>query len=394
MMTSIINIPEYWLDLSDVNCERVWQQSQAFSTAPSRWSAYLNQLCLQTVLPWIQAEYVAHATSWLNSIALASVLEVVNGTAIEFSISETNPASPARRLILIPTEAIDTEELRVPQEWVDLASWMGDYYLAVQINLDGGWIRPWGYATHAQLKMTGTYDAQDRTYSLNQDQLITDPGLLWLSQEFMHQEPTQVTIEPLSLLSTTQINHLVQRLANPEILNPRLEIPFSLWGGLMEQSQARQKLYRHRQGIERINLQNWFSNTIQAGWQSWSELQATANPSYQFRGDLRSSNTQLLRVKSLDLGTTQVTLVLDLEQESDDQIGVRAQLYPISSESYLPAGVQLSLLSSADEILKKVVVDQPDIMMLQMQRFTCPVGLDFSLRVTLGEIETIEEFTA
>ncbi|PSO81051.1 MAG: hypothetical protein BRC41_15925 [Cyanobacteria bacterium QH_9_48_43] len=53
------------------------------------------------------------------SPALPSFWEVVNGTAIALS---------GVRLVLIPSEAADLSELRVPQEWVDIPSWGGDYY--------------------------------------------------------------------------------------------------------------------------------------------------------------------------------------------------------------------------------------------------------------------------
>ncbi|TAG39467.1 MAG: DUF1822 family protein, partial [Oscillatoriales cyanobacterium] len=66
--------------------------------------------------------------------------EVVNGTA--FQIGET-------RLILIPSDETELEEFCVPQEWVDIPNWSADYYLPVQVNLDGDdgecWIELCGF---------------------------------------------------------------------------------------------------------------------------------------------------------------------------------------------------------------------------------------------------------
>ena len=56
------------------------------------------------------------------------------------------------RLILIPTDNLDRSELRVPQEWLDLPTWAGDYSLGVQINLDSQMINIWGFASHQALK--------------------------------------------------------------------------------------------------------------------------------------------------------------------------------------------------------------------------------------------------
>jgi len=37
----------------------------------------------------------------------------------------------------------DLTKRMVPQEWVDIPEWAADYYLAVQVNPDSGWLRIW-----------------------------------------------------------------------------------------------------------------------------------------------------------------------------------------------------------------------------------------------------------
>ena len=42
-----------WLEVSQTEIDRAWQRSQSFSSNRDRWNAYLNQICLNTVLDWI-----------------------------------------------------------------------------------------------------------------------------------------------------------------------------------------------------------------------------------------------------------------------------------------------------------------------------------------------------
>ena len=69
---------------------------------------------------------------------------------------------------MIPTEALDISELRVPQEWVDIPNWSADYYAAVQVNVEEGYIRIWGYTSQVNLKEKATYDANEKAYCYRQ----------------------------------------------------------------------------------------------------------------------------------------------------------------------------------------------------------------------------------
>ena len=72
-------------------------------------NAYLNQLCLLTLSPWLQAED-AQAKLLPNAAAIDSIWELVNETALRLANT---------RIVLISTEAID-KELRVPQEGIEI----------------------------------------------------------------------------------------------------------------------------------------------------------------------------------------------------------------------------------------------------------------------------------
>ena len=164
--------PKEWLLESTIQSQ-LWQQSQRYATPSSRWRAYINQICLDAFLNWVQTEYALRASVWYSSPDVPAFWEFVNGTAILLN---------KRRVVLIPSEAIDDLSLEVPQEWVDIPSWAADFYLAVQVNPDGEWVRFWGYTTHQQLKTAADYDPVDRTYCLDARHLTKTSMLFgWLT---------------------------------------------------------------------------------------------------------------------------------------------------------------------------------------------------------------------
>lgn len=253
---------QVYLEVSPPSQVQAWQQSQRFSTPSRRWNAYLNQLCLDAILSWLREEY-PQATIWPNSAALPGFWEVVNASAITLDTT---------RFILVPSETIDLSELRVPQEWIDIPRWAGDYYLAAQVEPDEGWVRIWGFATHQQLKTRGSYDASDRTYSLDEDDLIKDINVLWVARQLCPYEPTREGVAPLPALTVTQAENLISRLGNPDVVTPRLAVPIDLWGALLEHGGWRQRLYQRRLGLpEQWSILQWLQSGVsevaqQLGW--------------------------------------------------------------------------------------------------------------------------------
>ena len=242
--------------------EKAWTTSQNAATPQSRWQTYLNQLILDILLPLIEEEQDEPVRLWLNNQNLNNIAELVNGTAIMVGES---------KLVLIPSEAEDLEELRVPQEWIDIPEWVGDYYLGVQVNLDSGFVRIWGYTTHQQIKTTATYDHRDRSYSIDGVDLIDDLNALWVARELCPDEVTRVASSAITEIAATQAENLIQRLGDQENLIPRLTIPFPLWASLMQNAAWRHNLVEKRRGIERVSVLNWFkaeaSNLIaELGW--------------------------------------------------------------------------------------------------------------------------------
>ncbi|HEY9862110.1 MAG TPA: DUF1822 family protein [Candidatus Obscuribacterales bacterium] len=386
---------EWWLEVSSSVEVESWQRSQQHSTSASRWSAYLNQVCLQVLLAWIRAEYDPKVTAWLDSPAHPTIWEVVNGSAT--TIGST-------RLVLIPAETIDDAEMEVPQEWVDIPSWVADYYLAVQVRLDAQssdrWVRVWGYTTHQALKREGHYDPNDRTYCIEARQLTQDLSALWVTLQFCS-EPTRAAIAPLSELNPTQAENLIQRLGNSAIAFPRLMVPFTLWGALLEHPNWRQQLCQQRSQHQeasdsrQISLSQWLQGQLSTGWQTLETLlRATPEAvAVSLRSRPNPDLVETVRVIELESATPpqSVLLLMALKAEVDGRIGILVQLHPVAGQTYVPADLTLLLLSNTGEPLQSVQADDQDNY-IQLKRFKCAPETQFSLQVVLDLCSVTEDF--
>lgn len=333
---TLTNSTDLWLEIPETEQTKAWEQSQAFSSSNRRWIAYLNRLSLNTFLPWLRDEYAPDATAFPKAAANPSIWEVVNGTGISFGTS---------RMVLIPTEAVDLDELRVPQEWVDIPSWSADYYVAVQVNLEEGCIRVAGYTTQAQLKNMGTYDAGDRAYCLDAENLISNLNILWMARQICPEEVTRTETAPLPTLSVTQAENLLQRLGNPALILPRMAVPFQTWGALLEHGGWRQRLYEQRQGMQRQwSIRQWMQAGVsdfaqKFGWGS-VELQSSVQGA---RGSVEEVELPTM-VRKLTIDGQGYELRLQPKGNLENNIW-RFELRNRNRDERIPSGFILKLLT-------------------------------------------------
>ena len=332
----IFDPTQIYLEIDSTIQSQVWRQSQPFATPSSRWNGYLNQLCLNTILPWLQEDYKPQAAAALRSTSLPNVWEFVNGAPISLD---------ANRLILIPTESIDLDEIRIPQEWVDIPNWMGDYYLIVQVNLDDGWLRIAGFTTHRRLKEQGQYDWRDRTYCLEEANWIADLNVLWVSQALHPEEATRIAVPTLAPLSLPQANNLIQRLGNPELLTPRLHLPFHQWGALLSHGGWRQRLAETRWGLlDQGSVRQWLQMGVsnlahQVGWRRM-EFQSSLSAA---RGDDEAITAIALSRRLRIAGQFYELRVLSVD--GDGAQVWRFELQNLTPGGLIPAGFTLRLLT-------------------------------------------------
>ena len=334
-MLTLNNPTNLWLEIPEEQQTKIWEQSQAFSTDNRRWMAYLNRLSLKAFLPWLKEEYAADAKVFPNSATLPSIWEATNGTGISFN---------GKKLVLIPTEALDISELRVPQEWVDIPNWSADYYAAVQVNVEEGYIRIWGYTSQVNLKDKANYDANDKTYCLDKEDLISNLSILWISRQLCPEEITKNETVPMAELSTTQAENLITRLGNPQLINPRQEIPFSLWGALLENGGWRQGLYEQRQGMQRQwSIRQWMQSGVSElaqtfGWAS------VVQPSLEgARGAAPAQQTTL--IKKITISGLEYNLLVQPKGNILENRTWRFELRRTTVGEMIPVGVKLMLLT-------------------------------------------------
>ncbi|BAY79241.1 hypothetical protein NIES25_57250 (plasmid) [Nostoc linckia NIES-25] len=308
-------------------------QEQLYSTAGGCERARINQLCLHAFLPWFGEEIAPEAKIYPNFAALPSFWEVVNGSAIAFA---------GFRLVLIPTLAMDDDELRVQQEWVDIPEWAADYYVGIQVNPDDGWIKVVGYTTHHNLKTKGVYDPADRTYSLDVADLISDLNVLWVSRQVNCEEVLRSEITPLASIPTTQAENLLERLGNPEVKFPRLAVPFSVWGAFLANGGWRQRLCDRRQGLpEQQSIPQWFQTQVanlaqQLGWVKKEFILAPAG--------MRSGTEVIGLSRQLSIAGNTYELRILPQGASEDRIW-RFELRSTIPGGQIPAGLALRLLT-------------------------------------------------
>ncbi len=394
MFSAVVEPTDWILEIApDSHSERprqrqdaIWQQSRSYPNAWGRWNAYLNQLCLETILPWLKTEYLPTATTWVGASSMPMFWDVVNGAVITVGTT---------RIALIPTEAIDRSELEVPQEWIDIPSWAADYYLGVQVASEEGKIYIYGYATHQQLKTQGRYDRQDRTYCLATEDLNPDLNMLWLTYDRYPVTATRAVLPPISPLAIDRIVPLIDRLGDPAEVLPRLAVPFELWAAIIENPELHQRLYQQRQtgqfATVVTRLSDWLQGQIDVVWQTLDLVLSPAQIAIAVRSDVRSVTTSsdLYRAKVYSLATGQIALAIGIAPISDTESRINLQIHPVGGAKQLPGSTQLKLLIPEGGEIGRASATETETIEFQ---FRANVGETFQVEIVCGGEAQTERF--
>ena len=136
-----------------------------------------------------------------------------------------------------------------------------------------------------------------------------------------------------------------------------------------------------------VNLNRWFQNVFEAGWQAAEELLTPQQLSPVFWG-ARVKGAKLIDFR-IDLVRHTVILVILLMQENDLQLSVRLQVYPQGEAIYLPTNLKLQVFSEG-EVFQEVAARSAD-RFIQCQ-FGASSGDCFSVSIGLGEASVTENF--
>ncbi|MFG6097844.1 DUF1822 family protein [Leptothoe sp. ISB3NOV94-8A] len=388
---------EWWLEIPPNIQTQCWQDRETLVTPGRREEFYLNQLCLRVFLPWFQQEYARETSIWPNVDSLPNIWEMVGGSCLTMG---------AKRLVLLPSETLDTGGLDIPQEWVDIPDWAADYYLAVQIDLENHWLRVWGYTTHQHIKKVADYDGCDRTYCLSSQDLKRDLNAFWNICQFCPDADTRAVIPPLQPLSPAQVIQAMQQLSQPNTVFPRLMLPFTHWASLIQGEDWRQQLYQRRMENQQAklvkattNLSQWLHNLFGEDWQPLDSFWGLQHPAfaYNMRRAREPKGFCAPRIKFVTLNAEvepqTVALLMVLNSESDGRMGVRVQVHPAVENNHVPTDLILSIYSKDDEILQSVQArTQEDYM--QLPYFRCQPGTQFRLQIDLSDDTFSETFSA
>lgn len=379
-----------WLSIEDRDLPII--PDRTYSNATARTNAELNQICLQKIQAWL-TEIGIESTPTFTPTQMDSIWDVVNGCALTVG---------NRRLILVPSDKLDREELNVPQEWVDIPTWMGDYYLAVQIDLDERTMNIWGYTSHRTLRETGTFDRIDRTYSISSDFLIGELDILWMAQLLDLQEIT--TVPPIASLNAERSTSAIDRLSQPSPYSPRLDLDFNTWAAILSNNDLRDRLHQRRLRVATLqaittpalSLTDWlrseFSQAVAQGWDTLDRIMTRGELAVVRGGDMSSERAKLIDLQ-YQLDRTNVVMLVGIKPQGETHVVVSVQVYPAPGTPTLPPQLKLSYITDEGEDLQTVISRDRDFQ-IQLPIFTCDVGTTFNIQLQLDGVSQVEKFVA
>lgn len=304
-----------WLELTDTDLEKSKPVPQNYSNETGCKYAYLNNLCLNAFLRWMQ-DNLGLATSvsiFPHREVLPKIWEFVNGCGIKFG---------DKRLVLIPSDGIDIEDFAVPQEWVDIPNWAADYYLPIQVDLEKQYLHCWGLISQQSLRAKADYDPIYRLYYVERDWIIPNLEALGIALNLCPDEKGKVTALPK--LSATEAEGLIEELSKPSLYSSRLKVQFEKWGALLNDNHWLQKLHERR--LPSVSpaihsLSRWLDGVVEAGWQTFEELFTSKTLAPAFRAkrvrgiELETPENVRRAVKQLYNSQSDVAFPPDMEEQ-------------------------------------------------------------------------------
>jgi hypothetical protein len=380
---STIYSEHIWIEISEEDITAAEPSPRDYSNETGRHYAFINQLCLNAFLKWMKDNL--DLESQPKPFPERFIWEVINGKAIIYG---------NKRLVIIPSDAIDLQDFAIPQEWVDVPRLAGDYYLPVQVDLENSYLHIWGFISRRTLKEKADRDPIYRTYYVDGDDLISNLDTLWAACQLCLDEKGEVAALPV--LSEHEAQQLIKRLGKPSPYSPRLEAKFEHWGALLNEERWLKQLYLQRQ--EQANaeaivplrqwLENKFDEAIQAGWLAISNF---GEPIPLMNKALNTVKRAKLLNLQLQMRQQSIILLIAIAPEADDKYGVLVQAHPSNGERYLPANLSLTLRSEAGKELQTSVARERDNF-IQLLYFRCKPKTQFGIELGLEEVNIVETF--
>jgi Protein of unknown function (DUF1822) len=371
MSQDLIPITQLVLPIPDDINDFVWQQSRSARSGTVQWRIYLNQIAECVLLPYLQEDFPDVAPGF-NQATLWDIWQSINGTVLVIN---------QKRLLLLPDQAIDQDELVIPAAWVDRPDWAVDYIMPVRVDPDEQWVHYWGYTTQQILKAKGRYAHADSAYYLDAHCLFSDVSALWIVQQ----------LNPLEVTQTNELIEARMALAAQAISNMATDMVTDVGT---------------RTSDPTVQLQQWLQNVFTTGWQAIEDFfDQDTELALAFRQVLTPTapaaptTPTVRRVKALHLPDRLLLLLLTIEPQADSRLRVQVQLRSAEvlppqvadrpegleglSRLTIPADLTLELLSSRGEVVQSVQARQADNA-IQLSRFRSAPGTEFTIQVRLA----------
>ncbi|WP_256386557.1 DUF1822 family protein [Hydrocoleum sp. CS-953] len=136
-----------------------------------------------------------------------------------------------------------------------------------------------------------------------------------------------------------------------------------------------------------VNLANWFARIFE---EIWLPPEVFFTPKLGFAKS--SSVDTVKRAKVIDFGLLlnrqKVAVVITIQPEVDEEVGVLVQVHPIDEQEFLPPALRLKIVLESDsEEVEARAADQ----LIQLEFSEIP-GRYFSVKVILDDAEIVEKF--
>ena len=271
-----------WASISTQEIENISKELDIYSSDRSRQQGLINYLSMRKLIPIIQQNSREPKLYLPQDSAdrMASIWDVVNGFSLTVG---------GYKLVVIPSESSDAGEFSIPQEWVDIPAWHGDYYLAVKVDLEVGELRVWGYTSHQEVKQPNKYVSDSRSYCLTESEINTDVNLLWTEIERGVREV--VNLVPVPELTFQRARSLIEQLSTSTANEIRNSLDFSDWAGIVQDARWRTKLYQARTVKLRSSQKGVVENLISWGYGIWSQVWDVSAPAFRGSSNIQSRST-------------------------------------------------------------------------------------------------------
>ena len=144
-----------------------------------------------------------------------------------------------------------------------------------------------------------------------------------------------------------------------------------------------------------IDLNEWFEDILQQGWQTLESLldtESIGNLNPCFKDNSCLPGEEIVKAgKRIEFENQSVLMLVAIKPEADEQINIRVRIYPDSEENCLPINLKLAILSDSGETLKEVTSRSIDNF-IQLPVFRCNSQESFQIMLSFNNICFKESF--